>query len=214
MSRPPLLLSRHTGQLTFAVFALVACQACSRGGNDANGIVVVNAPAAGEISRVLAREGMEVVAGQPIAEIAVYSAAPSAPTTERDKQQSRAGINVQGAQAEIEAARTEVVRHEVEVQRLSSLVASGQASQGDLDAERALYERAQQRLQTAKSAAQQAESGLIAARQQAPNSSTPTPNPVEQVVVRTSAGGTVTALNTRIGERVVEGQPLATIRAH
>ena len=195
--------------------ALVACQACSRGGDGTRGVIVVNAPAAGEIRRVFAREGMEVVEGQPIAEIAIQPAAQSAPSTGADERQARAGLTIQAAQAEVEAARTEVMRHEVEVQRLTPLVSSGQASQGDLDGERALYERAEQRLQRAKSAAQQAQSGLVVARQQSFNSSIATPSPAEQVVaVRASGAGTVSALNTRIGERVVAGQPLATIRAH
>jgi len=178
-------------------------------------VIVVNAPATGEIRRVLAREGMEVVEGQPIAEIAVQPAAQSAPTTAADERQARAGLSIQAAQAEVDVARAEVVRHEVEVQRLTPLVSSGQASQGDLDGETALYERAQQRLQRAKTAAQQAQSGLVAARQQSLNSSIATPTPAEQIVAaRASGAGTVSALNARIGERVVAGQPLATIRAH
>ena len=195
--------------------ALVACQACSRGEDGTRGVIVVNAPVTGEIRRVLAREGMEVVEGQPIAEIAVHPAAQSAPTTGADERQARAGLSIQAAQAEVEAARAEVVRHEVEVQRLTSLASSGQGSQGDLDGETALYERAQQRLQRAKTAAQQAQSGLVAARQQSLNSSIATPSPAEQIVAaRASGAGTVSAVNIRIGERVVAGQPLATIRAH
>ena len=195
--------------------ALVACQACSRGEDVTRGVIVVNAPAAGEIRRVLAREGMEVVEGQPIAEIAIRPAAQSAPTTGADERQARAALSIQAAEAEVEAARTEVVRHEVEVQRLTSLVSSGQASQGDLDGERALYERAQQRLQRARTAVQQAQSGLVAARQQSLNSAIATPSPAEEIVAAHASGaGTVSAVNIRIGERVVAGQPLATIRAH
>lgn len=195
------------------LIGLVFLPACSRGGEPAHGIVIVSAPAAGEIRRVLVREGMEVVEGQSIAEIVIYSPAQPGPTKGPDQKQAGAAINVQSAQAEIEVARAEVVRHEVEVQRLTPLVASGQASQGDLDAERALYERAQQRLQKAKTAAQQAQTGLVTARQQSVNSPTAAPSLAEQiVVVRASATGTVSALNTRIGERVISGQPLATIR--
>jgi multidrug resistance efflux pump len=157
---------------------------------------------------------MEVVEGQPIAEIAIYAAAQRAPTAGPDQKQASAAINLQAAQAEIESARSEVVRHEVEVQRLTPLVSAGQVSQGELDGQRALYERAQQRLQKAKTAAQQAQSGLVSARQQSLNSPIAAPSPVEQiVVVRASSNGTVSALNTRVGERVIAGQPLATIRA-
>jgi multidrug resistance efflux pump len=158
---------------------------------------------------------MEVVEGQAIAEIVISSPAQPASTKGPDQKQASAAINLQSAQAEIEAARAEVVRHEVEVQRLTALVASGQASQGDLDGERALYERGQQRLQKAKTAAQQAQSGLVSARQQSVNSPTAAPSLTEQiVVVRATAAGTVSALNTRIGERVTAGQPLATLRTH
>jgi biotin carboxyl carrier protein len=84
-----------------------------------------------------------------------------------------------------------------------------------VDGERALYEQASQRLEKAKAAVQEAQSGLIAARQPTPNSSNALPVPVEQIVAaRASSGGTVSVLNIRVGERVVAGQPLATIRAH
>jgi multidrug efflux pump subunit AcrA (membrane-fusion protein) len=208
---PPLQL------ITWAFVLLVGLlvTACNRGGDSTKGVVVVNAPEAGEIRRVLAREGMEIVEGQPIAEIAISSPAPRAPTNGTDQKQASATMNFQAAQAEIEAARSEVVRHEVEVQRLTPLVSAGQASQGELDGERALYERAQQRLQKAKAAAQQAQSGLVSARQQALNSPIAAPSPVEQIVViPATAAGTVRAVNARIGERVIAGQPLATIRAH
>ena len=202
-------------RLAFCVLVvLVASQGCSRGGSSARGIIVVNAPAAGEIRRVLAREGMEVVEGQPIAEIAVYSTAQSAATSGPDQRQAPPPTNVELIKTQIEVARRDVVHHEVEVQRLTALVAAGQASQADLDAARALYERAQQRLQSLKTAAQQAQSTLVAERQQSVNSSTATPSPPEQIVTaRASVAGIVSALNTRIGERVVAGQPLATIRS-
>ena len=194
--------------------ALIAGQACSRGRNSARGIIVVSAPVAGEIRRVLAREGMEVVAGQPIAEIAVNSPAQNAPTPGPDKKRADPAGIIESIQSQIEVARAEVVQLEVEVQRLTPLVSSGQASQADLDAARALYERAQQRLQRLKTATQQAQSRLVAAQQSSTNSSIASPGPAEQIVVmRAAAAGTVAALNARIGERVVVDQPLATIRA-
>jgi membrane fusion protein len=192
---------------------VVALQACTGGAEPTQGIVIVSAPEAGVIRRVLVREGMEVVEGQAIAELAIAAPAQSEPTPAPDQKQSSAAINLQSTQAEIEAARSEVVRHEVEVQRLTPLVAAGQASQGELDGERALYERAQQRLQKAKTAAQQAQSGLVSARQQSHNSPIAPASPAEQIVViRASSAGTVSPVNARIGERVILGQPLATIR--
>jgi multidrug resistance efflux pump len=99
------------------------------------------------------------------------------------------------------------------VSRLTPLVASGQASQGELDGARANYERAQQRLGRAQTASQGAQAGLVAARQ--PNrTSTPAPTPSEQAVYAVaSSDGTVSAVSARAGARVNVGQPLATLRA-
>jgi biotin carboxyl carrier protein len=195
------------------LIALVVCQACDGGRNNSQGIVVVNAPAGGEIRSVFAREGMNVVEGQTIGEIAISPTAQSTPAVGPDEKQTQPPINIEGIQAEIEVTRREVVRYQVEVQRLTPLVSSGQATQAELYAAVALYERAQQRLERLKTAAQQAQSRLLAERQQTPNPSIVTPSPVEQIaVVRAAATGTVSALNMKTGERVVVGQPLATIR--
>ena len=130
---------------------------------------------------------------------------------------ARAAKNVGATQGEIETARADVVRAEVEVQRLQPLVASGQASQGELDGARAVYERAQQRFQSAQNAAQSAQSGLIAARQQQMNGTNglaPAATPAEQTIyARATSAGRVAVINVRVGERVTEGQPLATLRA-
>ncbi|MCA1635094.1 MAG: hypothetical protein LC802_15740 [Acidobacteria bacterium] len=177
------------------------------------GIVVVNAAAAGEVRRVLVREGVSVGEGDPIIEIVVQSEARAAPTRTEDPL-ARAGRSIGAAQGEVEAARAEVVRTEVEVGRLTPLVASGDAPQGQLDGARADYERAQQRFQRAQSAAQGAQSGLVAARQpQTPNSAA-APAPSEQVVTaRATSAGTVSAVTARVGQSVTAGQPLATLRA-
>jgi multidrug resistance efflux pump len=123
-----------------------------------------------------------------------------------------AGRSIAAAQSEIDAARAEVVRAEVEVQRLTPLVASGQASQGELDGARSNYERAQQRLQKAQTAEQGAQAGLVAARQP---SRAATPTPSEQIIyARASSAGTVSAVSARVGARVAAGQPLATLRSN
>lgn len=202
-----------------SLLALVASLAChgsqSGSSNDARGIVVVNAPSAGQVRRVLVREGMSVAAGTPIVEIAVQAeGAVAVAPSPGESAESRAARGYKTADAEVEAARAEVVRHQAEVERLTPLVASGEASQGQLDGERALYERAQQRLQQAQNAKRGAESGLLAARQPGQSNTAPAAAPREQLVQAvTPSAGTVSAVSARVGDRVTTGQPLATLRA-
>jgi multidrug resistance efflux pump len=203
-----------------ALATLAASASCQSNGSRtsdeaARGIIVVNAPAAGEVRRVLVSEGVSVNEGASIVEIAVRNETPMVTASPGESAESRAARNFKAADAEIDAARAEVVRHQAEVERLTPLVASGEASQGQLDGERALYERAQQRLQHAQETKRSAESGLLAARQpdQEKNSQTPLA-PLEQIVVaRASSAGTVSAISARVGDRVTAGQPLATLRA-
>lgn len=186
--------------------------------NQQYGIVVVNAPAAGEVRRILVSEGTQVSAGAPILEIAVESQAPVAPPP-GESRESQAVSGIKSSQAEVEAARSEVVRHEAEVQRLTPLVAAGEASAAQLDGERALYERAQQRLQKAKDAEQQAQTDLRVARQPGAQAgglgAQQASAPREQIVVaRASSEGTVAVISARVGAHVTNGQPLATLRAN
>lgn len=201
----------------FTLFALAGCGA-RPAANEAEGagVSVVNAPEAGLVRRVHAREGMKVGAGDPLVEIAVAVEATAAPTPRGEDPQKRAAAGYAAAQAEIEAARSEVVRYQVEVQRLAPLVAAGQASQGELDGARALYERGQQRLRQAEDAAQRAQGGLVAARgrPQTPAGTQPTAPPERIVAARAAAAGTVTAVSAREGRRVNAGQPLATLRVN
>ncbi len=209
---------RRGAAFIFALGALLVSSACQSSAVKeepaARGVVVVNAPAAGEVRRVLVREGVEVGEGDPVVEIVVRTAAPAATQPQGEDPVARAGSNIGAAQGEIEAARAEVVRTEIEVGRLTPLVASGEATQGQLDGARADYERAQQRFQRAQSAAQSAQSGLVVARQQSHNSSFPSFAPSEQIVVaRATSAGTVSAVSARVGQSVQAGQPLATLRA-
>jgi len=199
-----------------SLFALLAAcnQSQTPDSNQQYGIIVVNAPAAGEVRRILVSEGAQVSEGAPIVEIAVQGQAQATPT-QGQSAESQAIQGVKSSQAEIEAARSEVVKHEAEVQRLTPLVASGEASAAQLDGERALYERAQQRLQKAKDAEQRAEAGLRVARQPGVQGGvTQQAAPREQIVVaRATSAGTVAVISARTGERVTNGQPLATLRA-
>lgn len=185
----------------------------------ARGVIVVSAPQAGEVRRVLAREGLQVAAGDPLVEIAVGAEGQATPRATPQDPVARAGQVVRSSSAEVEAARAEVVRTEVEVQRLTPLVATGQATQGELDGARSLYERAQQRLRQAQAAEQNAQGGLVAARRGsqagAGSSQAASAQPQEQlVVVRASSAATVAAVSARAGERVTQGQPLATLRTN
>jgi multidrug resistance efflux pump len=195
--------------------ALVASSACGAGEGGADveapGVVIVNAPAAGEVRRVLVKEGARLKKGDAVVEILVRAEGPTPAPTRGEDPVATAGRNIASAQAEIDAARAEVVRAEVDVQRLTPLVASGQASQGELDGARSNYERAQQRLQRAQTAAQGAQAGLVAARQPGRTS---TPAPSEQLVYASaSSDGVVSVVSVRAGARVAAGQPLATLRA-
>ncbi|HZH29421.1 MAG TPA: hypothetical protein VEY11_01395 [Pyrinomonadaceae bacterium] len=189
--------------------------ACGGGGVEEarRGIVIVNAPVAGEVRRVLVREGMTVSEGTPVVEIAVRTEAQGAPQTQTEDPVARAGRNIGAAQADIEAARAAAVRAEVEVQRLTPLVASGDAQQAQLDGARAEYERAQRRLQEAQGAAADAQSGLVAARRQPQNASAAPVAPSEQIVAaEATSAGTISVVSARVGDRVTAGQPLATLR--
>jgi multidrug resistance efflux pump len=199
-----------------ALAASVGCRTSGSTNEAARGIIIVNAPAAGEVRRVLVREGMVVSEGTPIVEIAVRTEAQSGvPQKQAEDPVARAGRNIGAAQANIETARAEAVRAEVEVQRLTPLVASGDAPQAQLDGARADYERAQRRLQEAQSAAQDAQSGLVAARQQPRSSAAATAAPTEKIVIaEATSAGTVSVVSARVGERVTAGQPLATLRAN
>ncbi|HZG50623.1 MAG TPA: hypothetical protein VEZ40_00685 [Pyrinomonadaceae bacterium] len=201
-----------------ALVALAALSSvsCAGGGQDkaSRGVVVVNAPVAGEVRRVLVSEGMIVNAGAPIVEITVRTEAQSVPQAKTDDPVARAGRNIGAAQAGIEAARAAAVRAEVEVQRLTPLVASGDVPPAQLDGARAEYERAQRRLQEAQGAAQEAQSGLVAARRQPHNTAAAPVAPAEQIVaVEATSAGTVSVVSARVGDRVAAGQPLATLRA-
>jgi multidrug resistance efflux pump len=191
-----------------------ACRSSGADDNDSSGIVVVSAPAAGVVKRVLVSEGVKVARGAGIIEIALPAPA-SAPAPQGESPQARAARTYQSANAEIDAARAEVVKHEAEVQRLTPLVASGQASQGELDGERALYERAQQRLQRAQSAARDAQTGLVVAQQPGASRQTNTQAPPREqlVTANASSGGLVTVISVRPGDRVTQGQPVATLRS-
>lgn len=214
--RNRMLKSASLLALSLLLLAMAAACRSSESESSQTGVVVVNAPAAGQVRRVLVSEGAQVAEGAPIVEIVVerketVTAAPS-PGESADQ---RAARNIKSAEAEIDAARAEVVRHEAEVMRLTPLVASGQVPQAQLDAERSLYEQAQRRLQQAQDKSRQAQAELRTARQPAAAQSNSAPGSIPQietVFARATSAGTVAVISTRAGDRVANGQPLATLR--
>ena len=206
---------RHSlGLLSLCVFvtAATACRS-SESGERPRGLVVVNATATGTVRRVLASEGAAVNENAVILEIAVHTDAPAAGQPQTDDSQARAQAANAVAQREIQAGEAEVQRAAVEVQRITPLVASGSASQAELDAARAQYQQAQEKLQRAKDAAQSAQRNLIAQLGRAQTQ--PSEKPSEQIIsVRIPSPGVVRVISVRAGQRVTEGQPIATIASN
>lgn len=199
------------------LLAIMACHSADESAdeNSSSGVIVVNSPATGEVRRVLVAEGARVEAGAPIIEIVVQSEASAAAASPAESAEAQAARNLKSTQADIEAIRAEVVRHEAEVERLTPLVAANQASQAQLDGERALYERAQQRLQQAQSAERNAATELLAARQPGKGQASVEAQALREQLqtARASSAGRVRIISVRVGDHVRSGQPLATLRS-
>ena len=196
-----------------------ACRSLSNNDNSSGrGIIVINAPATGEVTRILAAEGVHVNQGAPVIEIAVQNEIAAPTPVPGESAEAQAVRDYKAADAEIESARAEAVRHGAEVDRLTPLVASGEASQGQLDGERALYDGAQRRLQQAQDAKRKAEGGLLAARQPGLNRGdrgniAPQESRRTIVFAVATSAGTVAVISARVGDKVKLGQPLATMHA-
>jgi multidrug efflux pump subunit AcrA (membrane-fusion protein) len=182
----------------------------SGSGNTATGIVVINAPATGKISKLLVNEGSVVKAGTPILEISVEQ--PLTVTQPKEDPVARARLQYTATKDQIVRAQADVQRASVEVQRVTPLVAGGSAPQSQLDAAQAQYQRAQEQLEKLKTAAQEAQSGLV--YQEGRAGQAPSVVPAGEIVTaRATSDGTIRVLNANVGERVTSGQPLATMSA-
>lgn len=204
------------------LFAYAGCRSSNTNAPDASsqGLVVVNAPAAGKVRRVLVSEGTTIGEGAVIAEIAVRQEIPDASTqTQNNDPQARALSVAQAMQSQITAARAAAERASIEAERVNALVASGAAPQPQLDAAQAEYQRAQEQLQRAQ---QGSSSGAVApAAAQANNANnaggaqSATNASREQIIAaRVTVAGTVSVIAVRAGQQVTAGQPLATIRTN
>lgn len=202
-----LLASMLVALLAAAMILPSSCSGSRREETRPAGLIVVSAPASGEVRRVLVAEGVEVNAGAPVVEIAVRKEVGE--RAANNNESSEAATRLRVAQNEVETARAAVVRHEAEIQRLAPLVAAGQAPAAQLDAERALYEQAQRRLQQAQDTARASTSALVV-EQRSPASNAGT-MVEEMVVARAPSAGTVRVISVKPGQRVVVGQPIATL---
>lgn len=193
----------------------IACSRITENGNANDGnVIVLNAPATGVVKRILVAEGVRVNAGTPIIEITTQAEEVVVAQKPGESAEVQAVRNYKTADTEIEGARAEAVRHEAELARLTPLVASGEASQGQLDGERGLYEQAQRRLQQAQEAKRTAEGGLIAARQPGQIQGNKAATKREEIVPAvTRSAGVVSVIGVRVGEQVKAGQALATLRS-
>ena len=192
-------------QFALILFLVTACRSSE---DLKTRLVVVNSPAAGEIRRVLVAEGAEVTDGSAIVEIAVQKGVVNQPGNKADPE-ARARAVVRATQEQIAAAEADAQRALVEVQRVERLVAQGFASQAELEAARATYQQAQERLQRLREQSQSAQDNL-ALQHGRPSSTVPAARE-EIISVRVTASGTVRAISARVGQRVTQGQPLATI---
>lgn len=201
----------YAGFLFAAVlcFAFAACGGYRRGQTNetASNLVVLNAPANGTVRRVLVGEGVAVERGAPVIEISVETAGATPVNNNSSSTRARTG----DAPATIESLQREVERAAVEVARMESLVAANAAPPAQLDAARAVYQQAQERLQQARDG-RAAMDRTIAQRENSTASvNANSPAREEIVYVRATTGGTVRVISIRAGQRVVVGQPLVTI---
>ena len=201
---------RNAASLVAAFLLTLATAGCRGSGRNEGDVVVVNAPVAGEVRRVLVSEGAEVSGGATIIEIAVQEGLPPQPQSPAGDPQAQAQADLDAVRKEVTAAEAEVKRALVDVQRVEPLVASGYASQSELDAARARHQQAQMRLDSLREKAQRAQDNLTFQRGR--GSSAPDALPREKIVpIRVTASGTVRVISARVGQRVSAGQPLATI---
>ena len=196
----------HVFFLIFAIVFAAACQPEKTADSSAD-LVIVKAPADGIISKIVVGEGAEVGENAGIAEIEVTEETSAAPPPENLNEQETA---VQNAQKEIENAQKEVEQASVEMQRVEPLAASDSIPQAQLDAARADFQRAREKLQAAREREKNRETQMLVNRSRE-TAADKTIRQTKIVVARVPVGGKLKVLNARIGQKVRMGQPLATV---
>lgn len=169
-------------------------------------IVVLAAPVAGIVRRVLVREGVNVAADAPVIEIETEVAAAPVTNTSAAEREARARA---AAQNNATTNQQEVERAAIEVQRMEALVRQNAAPPAQLDAARAVYQRAQERSQRPAAIAANARAADPAA-----TPATDARAASQIVTVRATTAGSLRVVSVRPGQRVAAGQPVATLAAN
>ena len=193
-----------------SLLALLPVTACRSNDKSASpsGLVVVKAPASGQVRRVLASEGSPVNEGAVLVEIAVESNS-GAERQDREDDGSRARAALETVRKEIADAEADVNRAAVEAGRIEPLVQSGAAPQSQLDAARAQYQQAQERLDRLRQTARSAQSQIVSSEGRRLATG---PAPTEKIVqVLAPVSGTIRVLRARAGQEIIAGQPVATV---
>ena len=125
-------------------------------------LIVVKSPADGIIRKVLVSEGAAVGKDAGIVEIETNGETRPAPVDEKNGKSG--GVNLQAIETEVTNAENEVERTSVEVERVKSLVASNSVPPAQLDAARADFQKAQERLQNLREKKKNQETALLIER--------------------------------------------------
>jgi multidrug resistance efflux pump len=195
--------------LLFTGIVIISGAACNSSGENATpaGLVVVNASRTGTVKRVLVKENMDVTVDTVLIEIAIPSNI-NGPTANTNRPPVGSPLQNQGKA--IADAEQQLQSAAVEVQRIEPLVASGGAPQSHLDAARAQYQQAQERVDGLRRDAQNPQPNP--ALQQSNNNRGQHAPPSENIVaVRAPVGGNVRVISVRIGQPVKAGETIATI---
>ena len=193
--------------IVVSLLGSAACRSAGENGNPPADLIVVNATRTGTVKRILVGEDTEVTENTVLLEIAVPSGASSANSDNRPPAQSQ--IPNQGRA--LADAEQELQRAAVELQRIEPLVMSNSAPQAQLDAARAQYQKAQERLDRVRSAAQAPPAAI------APQSGNELPAQISPasseniVAIRAPAAGNVRVISMQAGQVVKAGEPVATI---
>lgn len=193
--------------LTGIVFVSGAACSSSENADAPAGLVVVNATKTGTVKRVLVSENMDVTEKTALLEIAVPSNSASPIANANRQTADNPALNQSKAIAD---AERQLQQAAVESQRVEPLVASNSAPQSQLDAARAQYQQAQERLDQLRRSPQIMQTNP-ATQPNNGNFGQSAPPSENIIAVRAPVAGNVRVINARAGQPVKAGEPIVTI---